>query len=93
MVRETLKKLKHSKSEVDVYSALDNICQKANEYRIYKFPPSDLTKGCVAFVMNWDEELENVMLKRKEYDDPEQKLCFEVTKVCEGVDLDEDKGM
>lgn len=34
---------------------------------------------------NYDEEIENILVEQKDVDF-EQKICFELTKACEGVD-------
>ena len=49
-------------------------------------PPPDMKEGCEAFIAGWEDELVEVLVNRKDTQSAVQKLCFEVSKACEGVD-------
>ncbi len=37
--------------------------------------------GCEAFISGWTEELERVLIDRKDDESPIQELCYNITKV------------
>jgi len=37
--------------------------------------------GCEAFISGWTEELESVLINRKNDEAPIQQLCYEISKV------------
>ncbi len=45
-----------------------------------------MKEGCEAFIAGWEDELVEVLVNRKDTESAVQKLCFEVSKACEGVD-------
>ena len=46
-----------------------------------------MREGCEAFYVGWNEELENVLINRKTNTEVEDKLCYEISKACVGVDM------
>jgi len=45
-----------------------------------------MREGCEAFLASWEDELVNTILHRTDSDSAVQKLCYETTKACSGVD-------
>ena len=45
-----------------------------------------MKEGCEAFIAGWEDELVEVLVNRKDTESAVQKLCFEVSKACVGVD-------
>lgn len=90
LVSEALKSLRISTKESDVFYYLSqNVCGQ-DKYNIYHHPPPDMAMGCQAFYAAYAEEVENALTKRNKNDSAQeviQKLCFERTTVCEGVDF------
>lgn len=52
-----------------------------------------MKEGCEAFVAAWNEEIPKVLINRVNDELPIDKLCFEITKACEGVNFDNLKSM
>ena len=88
MVKEAMKDLKHRTDPADVYDFTSNICDQ-KKYYIYDYPPPEMFEGCTAFVMNWEEEIEKALINRKNNNEVEQQLCFDLTKACIGVNFSE----
>lgn len=63
VVRESLKKLKDSRREMDVDDTLSTICNQRN-FAVYEYPPPDMKKGCEAFIGGWSEEVQVALMKR-----------------------------
>lgn len=40
-----------------------------------------MREGCEAFISGWTEELEKVLINRKDDQIPIQQLCYEISKV------------
>lgn len=57
------------------------------------FPPPEMKEGCEAFVAAWNDEIPKVLINRVSDETPINKLCFEITKACEGVDFNNMKAM
>lgn len=85
VLKETMKELRGKKKESDVIDAMTDVCNP-EKYNIYHFPPPDMREGCVAFVSAWDEEIQKVLINRKDDETPVQQLCYDITKACENVD-------
>lgn len=85
MVKEAVKQLKHRKNSAEVYDFTSTACDK-NRYFIYDYPPPEMYDGCIAFIQNWEEEVEKVLLNRENNDEVESKLCYEISKACKGVE-------
>lgn len=60
---------------------------------IIDYPPPEMREGCEAFVAAFDEDIPKVLINRENDQVPIQKLCFEITKACEGVDFNNMKPM
>lgn len=90
IISEALKSLRTSTKESDVFYYLSqNVCSQ-DKYNIYHHPPPDMAMGCQAFYSSYGEEVETALTKRNKNDSAQdviQKLCFERTTVCEGVDF------
>lgn len=65
--------------------ALDNICDP-ELYMVYEFPPPDMKQGCEAFIMGWERQIEKNLIGREKGANVEHKVCFEISKACQGVD-------
>lgn len=52
-----------------------------------------MREGCEAFVAAWNEEIPKVLINRVNDELPIDKLCFEITKACEGVNFENLKQM
>lgn len=89
IVKEQLKKLKHRKSETDVIDSLSDVCDP-KYYYIYMFPPPEMKEGCQAFIMDWEEDLERVLMEREKNSDVEQTICYDISKACVNVDVEAD---
>lgn len=89
IVKEALKKLKHRKSEAEVFDVLDDVCNPKHYY-IYMFPPPEMKQGCEAFIMDWEEQLEKTLLNRETNAEVEKKICYEISEACTGVDVEKD---
>ena len=83
-MRESLKKLRDSRSEVDVTSTLSNVC--SSKFEGYAFVSDSITLGCKVFMSSWLEYLEEKLLKRKSNESFENEFCVEFTTVCKGID-------
>jgi hypothetical protein len=81
-----LKKLRHRKSEADVMSVVDDICNPENYYT-YEFPPPEMKDGCHAFIADHEEILESLLMKRKNNEEVEEKLCYDISDACKNVNV------
>ena len=57
MIREVLKTIKDSTSEIDIMDAMSDICN-SKHYKVYEFPTPTMVRGCSAFLAEWEEKLE-----------------------------------
>ena len=57
IIKEVCKKLRKSRSIVDVVTAMEGICNMRNFY-VYEFTPPEMKKGCDAFMGGWEELIE-----------------------------------
>ena len=89
IVKESIKRLKHRKSEAAVFDVLSDACDP-KYYYIYMFPPPEMKDGCTAFIMDWEEDLEKVLLERETNAEVEQKICYEISEACKNVDPEKD---
>ena len=58
-------------------------------YYIYQYPPPEMKEGCQAWIMDWMEELEKVLLERKTNAEVEQKICYEISQACVNVNVED----
>jgi len=84
ITKEMLKKIRGSRSEIDIYDALSDICNQKNYY-VYEFPPPDMVNGCNAFIPLHDETLAEALRKRTNDEDVVTQLCDEITQACKDV--------
>lgn len=85
-VKEMLKKLEKKTGdirEVKVIDAMEDICNLQN-FGSYDYSPPKTGKACKYLIENYDEDIENIFVAETE--DLEQKICYELTKACVGVD-------
>ena len=96
IVKEALKELKTKTKETDViYYLNNNVCDQ-KRYSSYQFVPPDMKAGCAIFIDYYEEALIKVLTKRKVESTKEelvQELCYNVTTVCEGVEVNNFKNM
>ena len=85
IIKEACKNLRGKKKESDVEFYLDDVCNP-EKYNIYHFPPPDMGRGCREFVAIYGDEIPKVLIDRNNDEEPVQKLCYEITKVCLNVD-------
>jgi hypothetical protein len=45
-----------------------------------------MKEGCETFLAGWEDELISVIAARTDSEQPVQKLCYEVSMACQGVD-------
>eukprot|EP00826_Nyctotherus_ovalis_P000720 TRINITY_DN10026_c0_g1_i13.p1 TRINITY_DN10026_c0_g1~~TRINITY_DN10026_c0_g1_i13.p1 ORF type:complete len:152 (+),score=26.78 TRINITY_DN10026_c0_g1_i13:202-657(+) len=81
ILEEALSVLKHRKAEMDVFDALDNICDVDRLYK-YGYSIMDARDACQAFVANWEEVLEKNLMNRTNSDQLAKTVCIEITRVC-----------
>ncbi|CAI2379379.1 unnamed protein product [Moneuplotes crassus] len=89
LVKEGVKELKHRKDAADVYSFTSTMCNQ-ERYYIYDYPPPEMFESCIAFISNWEEEIEQAFMKRDTNEEMEQKLCYEITKACKIEDKEKE---
>ena len=65
---------------------MTDICEPEN-YMIYEFPPPEMREGCEAFIMDWEEDIEKVLKERTDNKEVEQKVCYEISNACRGVNV------
>ena len=85
-VKELLKKINKrtgESREVRVIEALEDICNLQN-FGSYEYSPPKTGQACKFLIENYDEEIENSLVS--ESGDFEQKICYELTEACKGVD-------
>ena len=85
-VKELLKKINKKTGEsreVRVIEALEDICNLQN-FGSYEYSPPKTGQACKFLIENYDEEIENSLVS--ESGDFEQKICYELTEACKGVD-------
>jgi hypothetical protein len=58
--------------------ALSDICNP-ELYMIYEFPPPEMREGCEAFIMDWEEDLEKILMERESNSEVEDKFCNEIS--------------
>lgn len=85
IIKEATKELRGKKKESDVIDYLAEVCNP-EKYYVYSHPPPEMRTGCEAFVAGWDQEIEQVLTNRPDDQTPIQKLCYEISKACDGVD-------
>jgi hypothetical protein len=85
IIKEATKELRGKKKESDVMDYLDHVCNP-EKYYTYSHPPPEMREGCEAFVNGWEEQIEKVLINRPDDETPIRKLCYEISKACEGVD-------
>lgn len=85
ILKEAMKELRGKKKESDVIDYMTTVCDP-EKYYVYSHPPPDMRQGCEAFVNGWDEEIEQVLVNRKNDQEPIEILCYQMTKACDGVD-------
>ena len=81
IVRETLKIVKKSKSEMQIDAAVEKICSM-KKMNIYDFPPPQMVMGCEHFMTNFTDTVIEVMMNRESNDTVENSLCYEMTGIC-----------
>src|SRR5688572_18765451 len=84
IVKEMLKNIRDSKSEVDIYYALSDICTQRNFY-VYDYPPPDMKRGCDAFINGNDDRLAEVLRTRENNVDVVDNFCLNITRACKDV--------
>jgi len=84
MVRELLKIIKDSTSEIDIMDAMDDVCNIG--FNIYEYPPPNMKRGCTEFLAGWEETIEKELINRDGNLLIENDLCFKVTRVSENHD-------
>lgn len=89
---EAMKELRGKKKESDVIDYMEKVC-KPEKYNIYHFPPPEMREGCEAFIGAWGEDVTKVLINREDDEKPIQKLCYEKTKACVGIDWNNVKQM
>ncbi|EDV27741.1 uncharacterized protein TRIADDRAFT_53739 [Trichoplax adhaerens] len=67
--------------DVAVVEAFE-VCSSVDLFRKYEYPPPDNLKVCNHLLDKYEEEIEMLLMKKVE--DPEQKICFELSKACGG---------
>ena len=85
-VKEILKKVNKKTGEsreVRVIEAMEDICNLQN-FGSYEYSPPKTGQACKFLIENYDEEIENSLVS--ESGDFEQKICYELTEACKGVD-------
>ena len=85
-VKELLKKINKKTGEsreVRVIEALEDICNLQN-FGSYEYSPPKTGQACKFLIENYDEEIENSLVS--ESGDFEQRICYELTEACKGVD-------
>ena len=87
-MKESLKRLKHRKSEAEVFDVMSDVCDP-KYYYIYMYPPPEMKEGCTAWIMDWEEEFEKVLLERDTNAEVEQKICYEISEACVGVNVED----
>jgi len=75
MVREILKKVHESTSEIEIMDAMSDICNQRH-YNVYEYPPPDMRRGCEAFLNDWEEVVEDAMIARIGNHLIENELCY-----------------
>jgi hypothetical protein len=85
IIKEMTKLLRGKKKESDVFDVLEEACNP-EYYNTYSSPPPQMREGCEIFISGWREELENVLIGRSDDETPIQKLCYEISHACVGVD-------
>jgi len=85
LVNETLKMLKGSTSEIEIYDILSDPCNQ-RRYVIYEHIPPDIEKGCNAFLAAGHDELFiKLLLNRKNDDGLVEELCWTRTGACKDL--------
>ena len=79
-----MKKLRESKSEVDITSTLSNVC--LSKFEGYAFVSDSIRLGCKVFMSSWLEYLEEKLFTRKSNETFENEFCVEFTTACKDID-------
>lgn len=86
MIREGSTRLRYKTLESDVVEMMESFRDMWN-FKIYEYPPPEMIKGITALLADFEEEYEQAMVNRFQYDDIEHRFCHEVTRACIEVDL------
>lgn len=60
--------------------AWERICNQIN-FNVYEFPPPDMAEGCEKFIAEYEDEIVDGLVSRKDNDSVEHSVCFRATKV------------
>jgi hypothetical protein len=65
---------------------MSEICNPEH-FMTYEFPPPEMREGCEAFIMDWEEEVERVLMNRQNNSEVEDKVCMEISQACRNVNV------
>ncbi|CAD8156079.1 unnamed protein product [Paramecium octaurelia] len=80
IIRETLKEIKQSRSEVLIEDALSRVCEK--EFKGYAYISRTVESGCTVFIGGWRDQLSEHLMKRESNESIEDEFCVQYTKAC-----------
>ena len=63
-IKETIAELRGKQLESDVMEVMGYICQMQDYGSSYNYPPGEINRGCGVFAGDWEEELEQWLMKR-----------------------------
>ncbi|CAK76135.1 unnamed protein product (macronuclear) [Paramecium tetraurelia] len=75
IIRETLKEIKQSRSEVLIEDALR-----------YAYISRTVESGCTVFIGGWRDQLSEHLMKRESNESIEDEFCVQYTKACFEID-------
>ncbi|CAD8126762.1 unnamed protein product [Paramecium sonneborni] len=80
IIRETLKEIKQSRSEIFIEDSLSKVCEK--EFIGYAYISRTVQSGCNVFIGGWRDQLTEYLMKRESNETIEDEFCVKYTKAC-----------
>ena len=76
-----LRRLKDSKSEMDIDDAMENLCNM-KDLNSFDYPPPQMKVICLTFITKYNDLIEVTMLEREDNESTINTLCYEKTESC-----------
>lgn len=91
LVKNALFQLRDRRSEMDVLDVVDNICSNVDllDHLKHKVDTVKLKGACDAVLREWGDEVIEELMYREDNEFFTSFFCLSVTKMCDGIDMEE----